>query len=140
MKLFIDANILIAVLNKEYPVFTYAAKVLSLPQTKRIQLYTSPACIAITFYFASKKSGEQRAKEKIALLSNYILLADNRQKDLKDICSNKKINDVEDGLQYYAAKHSGCSFIITENTEDYYFSKDIPALSAERFLDNHILK
>lgn len=28
MKIFLDANILVSVLNKEYPVFTYAARVL----------------------------------------------------------------------------------------------------------------
>lgn len=30
MKVFIDANILVTVLNKEYPLFPYAAKLLSL--------------------------------------------------------------------------------------------------------------
>ena len=53
-----------SVLNKDYPLFTYSARVLSLADNKNFTLYTSPVCLAITFYFAEKKSGTQLAKKK----------------------------------------------------------------------------
>ncbi|HLF33367.1 MAG TPA: PIN domain-containing protein, partial [Cyclobacteriaceae bacterium] len=61
MKVFLDANILVSVLNKEYPVFSYSARLLQLALTKKFQLYTSPICLAIAFYFAEKKSGRKKA-------------------------------------------------------------------------------
>ncbi|HBE43466.1 MAG TPA: hypothetical protein DDW27_20160 [Bacteroidales bacterium] len=52
MNLFIDANIIVAVLNKEYPLFSLAARIMSLQDDKRFSIYTSPLCLAIAFYFA----------------------------------------------------------------------------------------
>jgi predicted nucleic acid-binding protein len=55
MKIFLDANILISVVNKEYPLFSQTARILSLADRKGFQIYTSPICLAIAFYFAEKK-------------------------------------------------------------------------------------
>lgn len=138
MKIFIDANIIVSVLNKEYPLFTHSARMLSLADNKRFQLYTSPVCFAIAFYFSSKKSGEAVAKNKIAILANNIRVAENRQSDILSAANNKKIKDFEDGLQYYAAQNAGCTCIVTEDTGDFYFS-DIEVLKAEHFLDKYLL-
>ncbi len=138
MKIFLDANILVSVLNKEYPVFTYAARLLSLADNHQYHLYSSSSCFAIAFYFASKRSGVTVAKNKIALLAQKIQLADNKSEDLLAVSNNKKIHDFEDGLQFYAAKNVGCTCIVTENIEDYYFST-IEVLSAEQFLIKHVL-
>ena len=36
---------------------------------------------------------------------------------------NKKIGDLEDGVQYYAAKNSSCDYIVTYNQKDFFFSQ-----------------
>lgn len=138
MKLFIDANILVAVLNKEYPLFTHAARVLSLSGDKRFTLFTSPICFAIAFYFAEKKSGSTLAKKKIALLADKIDIAENLKADILKTTQNKKINDFEDGLEYYAALNSGCTCIVTQDKDDFYFS-DLQVLTAEAFLQQHVM-
>ncbi len=139
MKVFIDANILVSVLNKEYPLFTHSARVLSLADQKRFQLYTSPICFAIAFYFSSKKCGAVLAKKKIAILANHIKVAENKQADILASANNKRIKDFEDGLQYYAAQNAGCTCIVTEDGNDFYFS-DIEVLNAEHFLDKYLLQ
>ncbi len=139
MKIFIDANILVSVLNKEYPMFTQTARILSLADTKQFQLYTSPICFAIAFYFASKKSGAALAKKKIGLLAEKINVAENKQSDVLSAANHKKINDFEDGLEYYAALNAGCQCIVTEDTGDFYFS-DIDVLDSEAFLNRFVLK
>ena len=73
LKVFIDANILVSVLNKEFPLFTYSARILSLADNKKFTLFTSPVCLAIAFYFAEKKCGTQLAKQKIALAIQRLL-------------------------------------------------------------------
>ena len=55
MKIFLDANVLVSVLNKEYPLFTYTSRITSLADKTNFTLYTSPVCLAIAFYFAEKK-------------------------------------------------------------------------------------
>ena len=138
MKAFVDANVIVAVLNKEYPVFTHAAKVLSLADSRKIYLYTTPLCLAIAFYFSCKKNGAAVAKDKMKILADKLKIAEIKQQDVWNATNNKKIENFEDGLQFYAAKNAGCSAIITENVSDFYFS-DIEVLSAEDFLIKHVI-
>ena len=122
MKIFLDANILVAVLNKEYPLFSYAARILSLSDNKRFKVYTSPICLAVAFYFAEKKSGTELALKKLKLLSSKIHITTVNQKCVQKTHLNKKITDFEDGLEYYSALEADCEAIITENTDDFWFS------------------
>ena len=133
MRIFIDANILVATLNREYPLFNWSARVLSLHGKHNIQLFTSPLCLAIAFYFASKKSGEAAAKKKIELLcANLGVTTVNEEISLKAV-NNQKIKDFEDGLQYYSAIDQKCDCIITEDQHDFYFS-EIEVAGCEAFL------
>jgi|SRR5579871_356604 len=136
MKIFVDANILVAVLNKEYPIFPYAARVLSLTANKNYDIITSPVCLSIAFYFAEKRFNAVIAKQKINLLVKHISIANCGEKEVKSSIANKKIHDFEDGVQYYAAINSKCNTIVTENINDFYFS-DIEVLTCESFLKNH---
>ena len=135
MNVFLDANILVSVLNKEIPLFSYTSRILSL-DPKRFKLFTSPICLAIAFYFAEKKSGTKLAKSKIQLLVQHIEIADANKDGVLLAAQNKSIDDFEDGLEYYAALHVGCSCIVTENVKDFYFS-EIEVLNAERFIMKH---
>jgi len=133
MKVFIDANILIATLNKEYPLFTWSSRLLSLHGKSNIQLFTSPLCLAISFYFASKKSGEKQAKQKIDLLCQHIGITLIDENITRQAITNPKVHDFEDGMEYYSALNQKCDHIITENKEDFYFS-EIKVLGCEEFL------
>lgn len=133
MKLFIDANIVVTACNKEYPDLPYVMRVLSLVDSGKYKLVTSSVCLAIAFYFATKKYGEIVAKQKISLLLEHIDVVDCGKKETVLAAQNKMIHDFEDGLQYYAAVHSKCSCIITNDTDDFYFS-DIEVLGPESFL------
>ncbi|HEV8285787.1 MAG TPA: PIN domain-containing protein [Chitinophagaceae bacterium] len=138
MKLFLDANVLISVLNKEYPLFTLSSRILSLADTKRFEVYTSPICLAIAFYFAEKKYKSRLAKEKIEILCNHIEIAEATASSVKKCLGNPKVNDFEDGLEYYAAVESKCDCIITENENDFYFS-DIEVLNCHDFFMKYLI-
>jgi len=138
MKVFLDANVLVSVLNKEYPVFTYSSRVLSLADNSKYKLYTSGLCIAIAFYFAEKKSGTLLARKKLDLLLERLNFTVVGPHEIKQAANNKKIHDLEDGLQYYSAVESGCKYIITEDLTDFYFS-EIEVLTSRAFLENYIL-
>ncbi len=135
-RLFIDANVLVAVLNKEYPLFTYAAKILSLSDHSH-ELFTSPTCIAIAFYFATKKHGEEHSKRKISLLLNHIRLTTVDEHCVKEAVNDPVILDIEDGIQYLSAIGAKCECIITENGGDFHFS-EIPVFDCEYFLKHEV--
>lgn len=134
-RIFIDANILVAIVNKEFPVYNYASRLVSLPASS-FKLYTSPVCLAIAFYFAEKKSGSKVAKQKMQILCNYIDIAEADKQAVQSALADKRISDFEDGLEYYAALASKCRFIITEDKNDFNFS-DIEVYDAKQFLELH---
>ncbi|MCW3122727.1 MAG: twitching motility protein PilT [Flavipsychrobacter sp.] len=137
MKLFLDANVLVSVLTKEYPSFLYTSRILSLADNKRYHLVTTSVCLAIAFYFAEKQHGHTLAKSKVHLLLEHIDIADCGKKEAMLAIENKKIHDFEDGLQYYAAINAKCKCIITSDIDDFYFS-DIEILDPERFFRKYM--
>lgn len=137
MRIFLDANILVSVLNKEYPLFTYSARILSLTDNQKFTVYTSPICLAIAFYFAEKKSGTQLAKRKIELLTEKLSIADVGKNEVLQSIQNKKVNDFEEGLEYYAAMSCKCDAIITEDIHDFYFSAT-PVFNSKTFIEKHL--
>jgi predicted nucleic acid-binding protein len=137
MRIFLDAYILVSVLNKEYPLFTYSSRILSLADRSDFKVFTSPLCLAIAFYFSVKKSGLKVARHKISLLGSKILIADTTKMAVNQTIGNVKINDFEDGLAYYSALEEKCKCIVTEDVSDFYFS-EIEVLSAKNFFQKHL--
>ena len=137
MRFFLDANILVSVLNKEYPSYIYTSRVLSMAGSKDTTLVTTNICLAIAFYFATKKHGQAKAKEKISLLVQHLDIADCGHREAVSAMQNKKVHDFEDGLQYYAALHSKCTCIVSNDLDDFYFS-DIQVLDPERFFRKYV--
>lgn len=138
MRVFLDANILVSVLNKEYPVFTYSSRILSLADNRQFALFTSPICLAIAFYFAEKKSGTASAKNKIELLASKLSVTEVGKSEVMSSLKNVKVNDFEDGLEYYAALNSKCTAIITEDMGDFYFS-EIEVFDSKNFLGKYLI-
>lgn len=138
MRIFLDANILVSVLNKEYPLFTYSSRVLSLADDKRFQVFTSPVCLAIAFYFSEEKSGAVLAKKKIELLAKKLQIADADRQVVLEAVQNKSVLDFEDGLEYYSAMKAKCKYIITEDVNDFHFAK-VEVLNSRQFLENHVM-
>lgn len=138
MRIFIDANVLVTVLNKELPHFTDCARLLSLADKRNFELFTSPMCLGISFYFAQKKCDEVLAKKKIGMLVSKLSIANNDKQGVLNAIDNKKIHDFEDGLEFYAAVNAKCKCIITNDINDFYFS-DIEVLTPQDFLLKYVV-
>jgi predicted nucleic acid-binding protein len=139
MRIFLDANILVSVLNKEYPLYTYTSRIISLADNSKFILYTSPVCLAIAFYFVEKKFKSVRAKSKIQLLCKHIHISAVSESTVLKTLQTSAINDFEDGMEYYSAIENKCGCIITEDIHDFYFSK-IEVLNSEEFLKKYLFR
>ena len=139
MRIFLDANILVSVLNKEYPLFSTTSRILSLADRKNFILYSSPVCLAIAFYFAEKKFKSEKAKSKIRVLCDHIQIAPVSETAVFKTLQTTAIKDFEDGLEYYSAVENKCNCIITEDIDDFYFSK-IEVLRCEDFFKKYLFK
>jgi hypothetical protein len=137
MKVFADANILVSVVNKEYPLFPYTSRILSLAGTLDFSFFTSPICLGIAFYFAEKKFSAAAAKEKLRLLSTRLDITGAGAGTVRSAFADPAVNDLEDGLDYYSALEAGCNCIVTENKDDFYFSR-IEVLSSKEFFERYL--
>lgn len=133
MNIFIDANVLVAIINKELPLFTYAAPILSMQDKQGIRIYTSPVCLAVAFYFAEKKYGSATAKAKLSILIEHINIAIVTENTVRSALQNPQVLDLEDGIQYYSALEAKCNLIVTEDVGDYYFAS-IDVMDCRGFL------
>ena len=136
MRIFLDANILIAIINKEYPLYDYASRILSLVNYPGYMVYTSPLCLAITFYFAEKKC-RRTAKEKLCVLAQNISITDINDNIIQKALLDHAVHDFEDGMEYYAAQHAGCRIIVTENVKDFYFS-ELEVVNCRTFFETYM--
>ena len=137
MKVFADANILVSVVNKEYPLFPYTSRILSLAGTLDFSILTSPICLAIAFYFAEKRSSVATAKEKLRVLSARLDIAGAGPETVRSAFADPAALDFEDGLEYYSALEAGCNCILTEDKDDFYFSR-IEVVSSAEFFERHL--
>lgn len=138
MRIFLDANVLISVLNKEYPLFSYSSRILSLADRKDFEVFTSPLCLAIAYYFAEKKN-KRTAREKIGLLSRKLSISPVNDDVVKKTIANKAIHDFEDGMEYYSSLVSKCKCLITEDKDDFYFSA-IEVMNCKEFINAYLRK
>ena len=138
MRVFLDANILVSVLNKEYPLFTYTSRIVSLADKTKFTVFTSPVCLAIAFYFAEKKYKSASAKARIQILCAHINITATTRNTVLQSLNDPAVNDFEDRLEYYSALENKCDCIITEDIDDFYFSK-LEVLSSEGFFEKYLL-
>ncbi len=138
MNVFVDANVLISVLNKEYPSFTYTSRILSLANSKH-QIFTSPICLAIAFCYAEEKYKAKAVKEKIRLLCSHIAITNTGRTEVINALQNPAVLDFEDGMEYYSAIESRCTCIVTEDVADFHFAS-IEVLSSENFFLKYLFQ
>ena len=131
-RIFLDTNIVIDFLGEREPFYESVAKVLTLADHKKIEIFTSPTTISTTHYILTKFEGSKIALEKIRKfrLLCGVSTMDNEVID-KAISSNFK--DFEDAMQYFSAIATNCDLIITRNEKDFK-SALIPILNCESYL------
>lgn len=79
------------------------------------------------------------AKKKIGLLTEKLSITLVGKAEVTAALQNKKVNDFEDGLEFYAAASYNCDAIISEDINDFYFST-IPVYNAKNFFEKVLLK
>ena len=131
-RLFLDANIVIDLLEERHPFCEDAALLFAEAYHKRVQLHVSPVTFATAAYLLGKHNDPNKVN---GLLSNLrqlvrVVAADER---VVDDAINSAFPDFEDALQYYSALKAKADFIITRNGKDFALSK-IPVMTAADYL------
>lgn len=132
MKLFLDTNVMLDLLAKREPFFESAARIVSLADKSRVDVYVSALSYATADYFLKKILSPSKSIEslrKFKTVSNIVSL----DEFIIERSLNSDFSDFEDALQYNSAVKAGCNYIITRNVKDFKKS-ELPVLTPDDFL------
>lgn len=131
-KVFLDTNIVLDFLGERAEFYDSVAKILTLADKKKVNVFTSPTSIGNTFYVLAKYENSKVALEKIRkfkLLCSISIM----DEEVVEKAINSDFKDFEDAMQYYSAISANCDLIITRNEKDFKNSM-IPVMNAESYL------
>lgn len=124
MKLLIDANILLDVLQKRENFVQASSMVWKLCETKQAKGYISALTFANLVYIMRKEMDAQRIEEVLHMLSLIFEFAELNDSDLFRAAA-LQWSDFEDAVQSVTAERIHADYIITRNVRDFSRSKVI---------------
>ncbi len=137
--IFIDANIILDLFDKERAYHEYSTKVLkNLVENKDTELFISSDMVSNIFYILKNRL-KFSLEESLNIIENIIKVFNIISIDKYDIlqgvnlCKNGQFNDFEDALQYICALKAEAVLIIS-NDKKGFKNSDIPVKSSNQML------
>lgn len=122
MKLLIDANVLLDVLQNREPHVKDSSVIWKLCETEQVKDYVSALTFANMVYIMRKELEPEKIEAILKALSLIFDFADLKGIDLSK-AAELKWSDFEDTLQSVTAERLGVDYIITRNVKDFAKSK-----------------
>ncbi len=130
MKLLIDANILLDVLQNREPHVQASSVVWKLCETEKAKGYVSALTFANLVYIMRKEFDPKKIGETLEALSLIFEFVDFNVSDLTH-AAELKWDDFEDAVQSVTAERVHADYIITRNVRDYAKSKVVAFTPSE---------
>ena len=133
MKVLIDGNILLDVLQRREPHFEASSKVWKLCETDQMEGYVSALTFADLVYVMRKELSPESIHEVLKKLGLIFRFTELAVPDLTE-AAEMKWNDYEDAVQAATARRIHAECIVTRNIRDYLQSK-VPAFTPAELLE-----
>ena len=117
MKLLIDANILLDVLQKREPHYKYSSIIWKLCEAGKAQGFVSVLTFMNLAYILRKELTPEKITDTYKALSLIFTFEDLTQNDVTNAIE-MGLKDFEDAVQIQTAQRVGADFIITRNVKD----------------------
>lgn len=130
MKLLIDANILLDVLQNRAPHVRDSSIIWKLCETKRVKGYVSVLTFANLVYIMRKELDPKKIEETLHALSLIFEFVDLNASDLFR-AAELNWSDFEDAVQNVTAERVRADYIITRNVRDFTKGKIVAFTPAE---------
>jgi predicted nucleic acid-binding protein len=132
-KVYADTDIIYDLLAKRDPFYFAAARLFTLADEGKIQIFISALSMPNIHYLLSKKKSAEEAKQ---ILRKFKVLVHVTPLDEKiiDLALNSEFSDFEDAIQYFSALQNEVEVLITRNLKDYKKAQ-ISVLTAQDFIN-----
>lgn len=125
MRLLIDANILLDVLQKREPHYKYSSIIWKLCEAGKAQGFVSVLTFMNLAYILRKELTLEKIADTYKALSLIFTFEDLTQNDVTNAIE-MGLKDFEDAVQIQTAQRVGADFIITRNVKD-FMKSPVPA-------------
>lgn len=133
MKILIDTNVILDILQKWEPFFADSYRVLRGAIESNTECLISASSATDIFYMLRKSLGSaQAAKDQLEQLAQLVTFADVQGMDIHTAFM-RAMPDFEDAVVDTVAERSGASYIVTRNIKDFADSA-VPAILPADFL------
>jgi len=133
MKVLIDTNVIIDILEHREPFYDDSYKVLQLGLEGEIETIMSAGDITNVYYIIKKNIHDSiLAREKIFIISSMVKICNSTPEDILN-ASILFMPDFEDAVIASAAKREKADYIITRNEEN-FINSPVPALNPSKFI------
>lgn len=122
MKLLIDANILLDVLQNREPHVRASSVIWKLCETEKAKGYVSALTFANLVYIMRKEMKPEKIEETLRTMSLIFEFVDFSASDLSH-AAKLNWNDFEDAVQSVTAERVNADYIITRNVKDFVRSQ-----------------
>ena len=127
MRVFLDLNVLLDVIQKREPHYAASAAILSRIASGEIEGAMSAHAVTTIHYLVAKLAGREPALEAIDwLLRELEIVPEDKENFLRARVLG--MDDFEDAVVAAAAEKSGCDHVVTRNVGDFADSP-VPAVS-----------
>ena len=132
MKLLIDGNVILDVLQKREPHYEESAKIWKMCETDLAEGYVSALTFANLVYVMRKELDAEKINEVFKKLSLIFTFEDLNASDIS-LAAEMQWEDFEDAIQAATAKRVHADHIITRNVKDFNKS-EVMAFTPAEFL------
>lgn len=130
MRLLIDANILLDVLQRRIPHYRDSALIWKLCETRQVEGWVSALTLANLVYVMRRELTPEQIDDVLCRLGLIFHIADLTAQDIA-LAAAYRWSDYEDALQSVAAERIHADTIITRNVRDFRSGKIIARTPAE---------
>jgi predicted nucleic acid-binding protein len=131
-KVFVDTDIVYDLLANREPFYLAAAKLFTLADEGKINIYISALSFAKIHYLISKQKSSNQAKQALRKLRLLVNVTGINEKII-DLALNSDFSDFEDAIQYYCALENDLEILLTRNLTDYK-NAQISVMTAQDFI------
>ena len=115
-----------------------AARISELVERGKLEAFVAAHSFDSMFYIIRKATNTNKAFSLIKLIRKQLKVGEVNSKII-DEALEAGWPDIEDAIQYFCAKSSSCSYIITRNASDFWVKNDrsVQIINPMEFLDSY---
>lgn len=138
MKILIDTNIILDLIQSREPFSENASKIINSCVKKENEGYISAHSLSDIFFILRKDKTVEERKALILNLCSFFTVIPEDKNFYTAVCQNNNWNDLEDGLQMKCADFEKLDYIVTRDAGKGFNNSPVKVVSAENFLIKNV--